>query len=194
MTSPEIVHALFGRLRDEIWQLPIVWLVAGSEGDRQVYLRPPADAFFARVVTLEPLPSKEAFALVRARVPRAKASDALLRAIVTASSGMPRDLVSLAADAVVGGAKPEDVARSRAKRDAAVATLGEPARRVVSELEANGPASASDEAFLARLGFGRSRAAQVLGELERLGIVEASTERLAGRRPRKRYGLAPVPE
>ena len=39
-------QTLFGRLRDELWQLPFSWGVAASEGDAGVYLTPPADAFF----------------------------------------------------------------------------------------------------------------------------------------------------
>lgn len=189
VSSPEIVHTIFGRLRDELWQLPVVWVVAGDVHDRHVYLRPPADAFFSRIVTLVPLDEGAALKLLRRRVPRTQASDAVLRAIVAQSSRLPRDLVRLATDVVVGGVRPEHLASSRAKRDELLASLGEPAQRVVAELEAHGPASASDEAFLARLGFGRSRAAQIFRELEQLGIVEATVDRAAAQRPRKIYGL-----
>jgi energy-coupling factor transporter ATP-binding protein EcfA2 len=187
--AADIVHAIFGRLRDEIWQLPIVWLVSGYVGDRQIYLRPPADAFFSRVVTLAPLNEETARALLRARIPRARASDRLLNAVVAASSRSPRDLIRLAADVVVGGVEPGTLASTREQRDELLESLGESALRVVSDLEAHGPASASDEAFLARLGFGRSRASQILGELERLGVVAGSVERGRGRRPRKLYGV-----
>lgn len=194
VSSPEIVHTVFGRLRDEIWQLPIVWVVAGAVKDRLSYLRPPADAFFSRLITLEPFDEKMAMRLLRARIPRVQASDGLLRAIVAESSRFPRDLVRAASDVVVRGAHPEQLAISREKRERALDSLGEPAKRVVAELEANGPASASDENFLARLGFGRSRAAQIFRELERLGIVEASVDHPPGGRQRKMYGLRNVGE
>lgn len=189
VSSPEIVHTVFGRLRDEIWQLPVVWVIAGDLKDRMSYLRPPADAFFSRVITLEPLDEKMAFRLLRARIPRVQASDGLLRAIVAGSTRLPRDLVRGASDVVVRGARPEQRALSREKRERALDSLGDPAKRVVAELEANGPASASDEDFLARLGFGRSRAAQIFRELERLGIVEASIDHPQGGKQRKMYGL-----
>lgn len=43
------VHAIFGRLRDEIWQLPVQWLVSGKLEDVERYLVPPACSFFERV-------------------------------------------------------------------------------------------------------------------------------------------------
>lgn len=189
VSSPEIVHTVFGRLRDELWQLPVVWVVAGDLRDRHVYLRPPADAFFSRIISLGPLDESTALKLLRRRIPRARASDGLLRTIVAQSSRLPRDLVRVATDVVIGGVRPEQLASSRAKRDDVLAALGEPAQRVVAELEAQGPASASDEDFLTRLGFGRSRAAQIFRELEQLGILEASVDRAGGQRPRKVYGL-----
>ena len=188
VSSPDIVHTVFGRLRDEMWQLPITWIVAGDPRDRANYLRPPADAFFSRVLTLDALDEKAALKLLRARISQEQASDGLLRAIVAESSRFPRDLIRVATDVIVGGAKPEQLASSRAKRDKVLDALGEPAQRVVGELEVSGPASASDAAFLSRLGFGRSRAVQIFRELERMGIVEASIEH-TGQRPRKVYGL-----
>ena len=189
VSSPELVHTVFGRLRDEIWQLPIVWIVAGHSKDVFALLRPPADAFFSRVITLEAFDEELAFRLLRTRVPRKQASDGLLRAIVAESSGLPRDLVDTASAVVVRGANPEQLAISRERRERALDSLGEAAKRVVAELEANGPASASDERFLARLDFGRSRAAQIFRDLEQLGIVEASRDHSSGGRNRKVYGL-----
>ena len=189
VAAPDLVHSVFGRLRDEIWQLPAVWIVAGDVRDRHVYLSPPADAFFARTIYLPPLTDEQALELLRRRIPRSRASDRLLRAIVAQSTRHPRDLVRRAADVVVAGVPPERVANARKQRDALLDSLGEPAQRVVAELEASGPASASDDGFLARLGFGRTRAVQILRELEKLGIVESSLDRSAGQRPRKVYGV-----
>jgi len=193
VATPDLIHTIFGRLRDEIWQLPIVWVVAGHSSDLHSLRRPPADAFFSRVITLEPFDDELAFKLLRLRVTKARASDGLLRAIVAESSRLPRSLVDTASAVIVHGASPNQLAVSREKRERALESLGEAAKRVVSELDANGPASASDEGFLARLGFGRSRAAQVFRDLERLGIVEASTDHAAGGSRRKVYALRESP-
>src|SRR5437870_10651510 len=47
MASPDEAYRLFGRLRDDLWRLPITWVVAADDADRAIYLKPPADAFFA---------------------------------------------------------------------------------------------------------------------------------------------------
>jgi hypothetical protein len=189
LTSSETAHVLFGRLRDELWRLPLRWVVAGSTADRVVYLRPPADAFFARVVTLDPLAADSALSLLRARVPRADASDARLRSIAATAEGNPRRLVRTASEVMLEGREIQDVAESEGRRERILAGLGEPARQVVAEIEANGPASASDEQFLRRLGMTRSRAAQLLAQLEREGVLAGTYERAKGRRPRKHYAL-----
>ena len=48
-------HRLFGRLRDELWQLDHQWVVAISRGAAPSMERPPANAFFEERVELEPL-------------------------------------------------------------------------------------------------------------------------------------------
>jgi DNA-binding MarR family transcriptional regulator len=58
----------------------------------------------------------------------------------------------------------------------------------VAYLETNGPASASDERMLSELGWSRSRATQVLRELEQAGLVKPSSERNDSGR-RKVYAL-----
>jgi hypothetical protein len=188
--SPEVAHTLFGRLRDELWSLPLIWVIAGSLSDRAVYLRPPADAFFPRVIVLQPLDDRASFDLLRARISKSDASDAQLRRIVRAAGGSPRRLVQLANETLLGGRPTHQLAAAERERDALLATLGDSAQRVVEEIEANGPVSASDERFLSRVGLQRSRAAQILRELERQGVLEGVTERVEGRRPRKLYGVA----
>ena len=189
LTSADVAHTLFGRLRDELWQLPLTWVVSGNAADRQTLLRPPADAFFPNVVNVEPLDERGALELLRKRVPDPKGSDQLLRAIVAEADGIPRRLILLANDAFVAGGDVAATAHRRARRDAAIAELGEAAARVAAELEANGPASASDDQFLARLGMGRSRAAQVLSALERAGVVTGATDRSSAGPRRKVYSL-----
>jgi predicted ArsR family transcriptional regulator len=57
---------------------------------------------------------------------------------------------------------------------------------LIAELEAIGPASASDERLLKRLGWTRSRASQVFKQLEEAGVVRAAMEAPeGGGRPRK---------
>jgi AAA domain len=55
MPSVKVAHTIFGRLRDEVWQLPLTWVVAVADNDSTAYLTPPADAFFDVVTELRPL-------------------------------------------------------------------------------------------------------------------------------------------
>jgi hypothetical protein len=187
--SPEVGHTLFGRLRDELWQLPVVWAVAGDVSAKATYLRPPADAFFPRSLALGPLDDDAAFEFLRKRLTRREASDLAIRDIVKASDRYPRSLVSRAADSILLGKDPKKAAQRAIAHERTLADLGESAQRLVAELEARGPASASDPSLLEHLGWSRSRAAQVFGTLERAGLVHGTSERREGSRPRKVYEL-----
>ena len=65
--APSVARGLFGRLRDELWELPITWCVAADARDRAAYVEAPADAFWRRVLTLPPLTPAQARELLRAR-------------------------------------------------------------------------------------------------------------------------------
>jgi AAA ATPase domain len=185
MPSPQAAHALFGRLRDELWELPFAWLVAAEDRDRALYLEPPADAFWRRVVTLPPLGVDDSVELLRRRLPD-EPTDRLDR-IAREAGGNPRRVIALAYDVVVEGRDPDDVAARREERARREETLSEPARRLLAELDANGAASASDEGLLTKLGWTRSRASQVFRELESKGFVRATDRPGARSRPRRVY-------
>jgi energy-coupling factor transporter ATP-binding protein EcfA2 len=192
LSSPEIVHTIFGRLRDEVWQLRATWVVAGNPKDEALFLRPPADAFFMRVVKLRRLSEKASFDLLRRRIPRREASDRLLRVVAKGAHGNPRRLISLATEALISHRDPAELLSAFGARDAVLEELGTPARRVVDELETHGPASASDPDFLSRLGWTRGRAAQILNQLETAGLVRATEEPAESGRPRRVFALKPL--
>jgi hypothetical protein len=110
--------------------------------------------------------------------------------IVDLAGGSPRRAIDLARHLLLApaGAGAGVTVRDRLlQREEAVARLGTPARMLLAELEASGGASASDERLLSRLGWTRARAAQVLGQLEREGLVEATDQQRASGRPRRVY-------
>ncbi|MGH2742741.1 MAG: AAA family ATPase [Thermoleophilaceae bacterium] len=183
--SAEAAHTLFGRLRDELWQLPFNWVIAGDERDRAALLQPPADAFFDRLVELRPLKPVELQGLLKKRLGVRDAQ--ALKPLVEASEGNPRRLLALARDAGEGGRAVEEVLKARARREAEASKLSRPASMLLAELEAVGSASASDEDFLRRLGWTRARAVQVFSELEEVELVESETEKGPSGRPRKVY-------
>ena len=186
---PGLAHPFFGRLRDELWQTPLRFVVSAPSSDVAAFLTPPADAFFEAQVSLEPLSAEAQTALVERRLDGPEA-DRVLRALRVADLGNPRDLLSMAREALVsrtGDGEIEAAARERARR---VLRLGPAAARLLAELEAVGSASASDPRLLERLGWSRQRAAQVARTLEEAGLVTGGTAR--GEDGRVRKVFAPV--
>jgi hypothetical protein len=187
MPSPQSAHTLFGRLRDELWELPLVWLVAADERDAGLYREPPADAFWQRVITIPSLDERAATELVRRRLGEEQLPDTVLRQLVEAAGGSPRRLISLAYDVVAEGADPAALLEQDRDLQERIEQLAEPAKRLLAEVEANGAASPSDEGLLKKLGWTRGRASQVFRELEQQGLVR-SLERPGTRgRPRRLY-------
>jgi hypothetical protein len=181
---PALAQPFFGRLRDELWQTPLRFVVSAPKGDVAAFLTPPADAFFEAQVSLEPLSAPAQTALFERRLDGAEA-DRVLRALRGADLGNPRDLLSMAREALVsrtGEGEVEAAARERARR---IDPLGPAAQRLLAELEAVGSASASDPRLLERLGWSRQRAAQVARTLEEAGLVTGGTARGEDGRVRK---------
>lgn len=188
LPSGETAHALFGQLRDELWSLPATWVVAARTSEQAAYRRPPASAFFESVVTVEPLPEKAAIQLLKKRTADAEINGELLRKIAAAADGQPVLLILLARQTLLEGRSLGDALGVQDERAQRAKQLGDAATRLVAYIEANGPVSASDTRMLSELGWTRSRATQVLRQLEQAGLAEASNERVGSGR-RKVYTL-----
>src|SRR5665811_326115 len=186
--SGETAHALFGQLRDELWGLPATWVVATRTSEQAAYRRPPASAFFESVVTVEPLPEKAAIQLLKKRTADTEINGDLLRKIVTAADGQPVLLILLARQTLLEGRSLGDALGVQDERAQRARQLGDAATRLVAYIEADGPVSASDTRMLSELGWTRSRATQVLRQLEQAGLAEVSNERVGSSR-RKVYTL-----
>lgn len=181
-----LLEQAFGAHRDEMWQVPVIWIATCSEVDRTHVLGSRAAAFFDVVVELKPLTDVQAAGLLRRRTTKVELDAAGLRAAVNTAGGNPRALVQAARRLVLEGVAPDDLARSVYLRQEVGRPLSRPARMLLDELVSRGPASASDPQLQAATGWTRSRLVQVLAELEAAGAVD-SEERSDGRtgRPRK---------
>jgi hypothetical protein len=191
--APEIGHTLFGRLRDEVWQLPVLWIVGIDSSNRASLMRPPADAFFPVVVELGSLSDDDAVALLRVR---AEASGAVapisdFARLVDLAGGSPRRLLALARDLVINQRSADEILNEDARRRAILDDLGDAATHLFGFLQEHGASSASDEDLLNEMGWTRARAAQVLNSLEEAGLVTGSREK-GGRR--RLFALARLPE
>ncbi len=184
-----VAPIVFGRLRDELWELPFLWVASGDITDKASYLRPPADAFFSHVFTLPDLTPDVATRILRARTGLPHGDPQLRHLAYAAEGGTPRDAIALAREVLVEGADPSQALTRSRIRDERMQSLGGAARRLVEAIGASGPVSASDVAFVQRLGWTRSRTTQVLKQLEAAGLVRSSLDRNGPARPRKVYEL-----
>ncbi|MCZ7532452.1 MAG: hypothetical protein M5U23_03430 [Acidimicrobiia bacterium] len=192
--DPALIHSLFGRHRDEVWEIPIRWVVGGQSSRRSRYLEAPADAFFDTEITLDPLTDAASEHLVSTRLRDAAQADAdaadrirtQLTEIIERGGGNPRRLLAAARDATLR--TPDETAATDVVI-AAAETLGISELAAVRHLHTHGPTSASDPELLEELGIGRARATQVFRHLEEEGLVVATHEKGGVGRPRKMYAI-----
>ena len=183
---PAISHALFGQLRDELWQTGVTWVVSGDTDDLARHLTPPADAFFETVVELAPLTDGQQAELI---VRRRETGDPRWMADVRTARGTPRALLASLRNAqAAGSANAGAVLAARAEREPRGRETRAPALHDAGRDRGRGGAlSASDEQVLRRFGVSRQRAQQVLAKLEGRGLVESGMRPSSGGRPRKLY-------
>jgi hypothetical protein len=184
----DVGHRLFGRLRDELWQLEGIWTVAAESSQAPALLRPPADAFFEVKIKLDAFEVAGAVEMLKRRDTPLPETDLM---VLAREAATPRQLIDVARRAVDGGMDPRAIARGRERRRLRAEQVGgRPAATLVAELENLGAVSAGDEDLLARMGWTRPRAASLLRQLEAAGIVEARREQRRGPgQPRKVYEL-----
>jgi energy-coupling factor transporter ATP-binding protein EcfA2 len=180
--SATAAYGLFGRLRDELWQLDLRWVVAIDDDEAGLLLQPPASSFFDIVLSLDTWNEELLQDLLKRRDTPLTAQ--AITDIAQASNGSPRQALTLARRFLI---ESPQAMHSQLRRQQAAAKLGQSASRALAELEQLGEASASDERLLNHLGWSRERATQIMGALERQQIVTARMVRQPRGRPRKVY-------
>jgi hypothetical protein len=178
-------YDLFSRYRDELWTSGYRWVVA-VQREHDGLLRPPADAFFERVVELGLLTHTDAVDLIERRQ---LWPSGWPEQVAAAVGGHPRKLLSTAREYAEQPGALEASMTATGQRDAAIARLGRPAVMLAAELASLGSASASDDELLHRLGWTRARATQVLTQLDQAGLVSSEARKLAHGRPKKVFRL-----
>jgi hypothetical protein len=186
--EPDAVgYALFGGLRDRLWDTRHSFVVAADESDASAFLRPPADAFWEQVVTLT-LNDVQAVELIERR---ADGDADWARALAEAVGPHPRRLIGAAQRIASGVEAPPSVAAAYRDRRERLGERSAMARRVFHELEDLGPMSPSDERLLRRIGASRPALDRALRELESEGLARSYFEPSGPGRPRRVY--EPVP-
>jgi hypothetical protein len=174
--SEELRHQLFGRQRDELWEIPLRWVVAGRSA-----LVAPSDTFFEARVALEPLGPQELRELLRRRGrtgtrDEQTSIEALAETLpMLLAPATPRRLLATARTVMLSADPDATLGELRRQHNERVHLTGTPSR-VLDALESLGPTHAGDERLLAEIGTTRSRVAQVLGELEAAGLAVSARD------------------
>jgi hypothetical protein len=187
--AAEAVYALFGRLRDELWQQKHQWVVAVDEGDRATVLKPPADAFFDLILPLRGWPTNRlAEMLARRASDEPELAAGLIPATAAGAAGSPRTAIRALSNAVVNETDPAEYLDERSRLLDAASKLGRAPAMLMGELLDREQASPSDESLQAALGVTRARLTQIFRQLQAAGLVTAESERPSGPgRPRTVY-------
>jgi energy-coupling factor transporter ATP-binding protein EcfA2 len=187
LIDPDVGYDVFGRLRDELWDLGHAWAVAVRPRDSAALRTPPADAFWSSVVEIPPLEADEVARLLRLglrpeELRRVEGGPAVAPA-------HPRQVIRAARAALDPGA--EGVSHRHLER---AAGLGRGEALAAAELRDLGrPVSAGDPELLERLSWSRAYAQRILSNLEEHGVVRSIPERSdRPGRPRKLYELNPT--
>lgn len=184
----DVGYDVFGRLRDELWDLGHAWAVAVRPRDSAALRTPPADAFWSSVVEIPPLDADEVARLLRLGLDPEE-----LRRIEgdpAVAAGHPRQVIR-AARAVLEPGAGAVAGHEHLER---AAELGGSEALAAAELRDLGrPVSAGDPDLLGHLSWSRAYAQRILSNLEGHGVVRSIPERSdRPGRPRKLYELNPT--
>lgn len=194
LDSPDqtVAHALFGRLRDTVWQVPATWIVAADPSVESELRRPPADAFFDIVERLDAMVPEEAREVLERRgLSQQQAQHVALSSDASAVlETTPRTFLDRARRLAVEHSAPNDIHRREADFQSRLGRVSRAAAMLAAEMRGQGAASASDQELQRRMGWTRPRLTQVLKELEGAGLAHAieSSDGRAGR-PRRLYEI-----
>jgi hypothetical protein len=164
--DPLLSNVLFGRLRDELFSLPMTWVVLAHEERMAQYLAPPADVFFEVVDRIDDLTDTDIHRLFALRGNRALAAR-LAREIADASDGTPRRALALAR-------AQEHRPTADAMRDHATATAGlsRGASMLLAEMTGRSAVAVTDDDLKKRLGVSDRAVRRHFAELAERDLVE----------------------
>jgi hypothetical protein len=188
--DPNISFDLFGRWRDDLFVLPINWVVLAHQERLAEYVTPPADVFFDAIISLDPFDAARAFEVLERR-DVGQLPDTVTEALLRHFDGTPRHLIRLARAALA--ADPSEAAQHAEKHAEASQSLSRGAQRLLADMQGRGPVTATDAALLQRLGVTDRQMRRNLAELEAAGLAELlhSSSSSQGRPPAT-YRLTPL--
>jgi energy-coupling factor transporter ATP-binding protein EcfA2 len=189
LSEAEIGYDLFGRLRDELWELGHPWGVAVRPRDSGALRSPPADAFWSDIVEICPLDHDQTERLLRLGLDEEEYQT--VQRCHSIAGTHPRSVIREAQRLLAGD--PDSSASPGTELLERASAVGRSEAMAMAELQGIGrPVSAHDPELLARLGWSRSYAQRILSRLEANGLLRTMPERgdRIGR-PRKLYEARP---
>lgn len=167
-----LTTTLFGRYRDRLWESrTLKWVVAS----RHRAPAPPADAFFDRVVELEPFSQVDGATMLEVRAPEIS-DTARARLAAAIGSAQPVFWMLAAQSLALADSDPASVIKAITAQNAATRDLPDRLRVLYDAVRDLGPIHASDSQLLARLDVSRPWVATGLKELEEQGLVHAERD------------------
>ncbi|WP_196189450.1 AAA family ATPase [Conexibacter sp. W3-3-2] len=152
----QVGHSLFGSQRNDVWNLPLTWILTCTPGQTTHLLAPPADAFWDARATIPDLTDDQATQILARRdrpapTPTRGPAPRTPRLLLAGAFGLP--LPPTPTDPVAAD---------------------DQHRVVLDWITAHGPVSASDPDLQNALGVRRGRLAQILAALRDSGDLTAT--------------------
>lgn len=167
-----LTTTLFGRYRDRLWESRTLKWVVASRHRAPV---PPADAFFDRIVELEPFSQADGATMLAVRAPEIP-DRTRSRLVSVIGSAQPVFWMLAAQSLALADSDPESVIKAITAQHDATRDLPDRLRVLYDAVLDLGPIHASDSQLLARLDVSRPWVATGLKELEEQGLVHAERD------------------
>jgi energy-coupling factor transporter ATP-binding protein EcfA2 len=183
---PNVMYQVLSSLREPLWQTKSVFVFAGSLAEKDLYLRPPVEAFLDTIVNLEPFDYENTVQLVKSRLNRETISREVLKNIFDESNGNPSRILSLLKKVYYSSgyaepSKKEGISQRKYQgivRTAQIeADLDIVSREIIRYIEKTGAVSASDSQFQAYLRLKRPSLTQKLKQLKEKGLLRSTYDR-----------------
>lgn len=201
--NSKLCYDIFSSLREIFWETKSTFIITGDVQQKNVYLKPPVDAFFDKVLEIGKLSSKDIKELFEHRIGKNEISEKVFSALAEHNSDSVTDLILIIR---------ENIEKDNSKFDTILQThnsftfgasiispdqsnfqqsdenfkISPMRKEVLRYLRMNGPTSASDEKFQEDMGVSRSRLAQMLLRLTSRGLLIKSQD---SKKRRALFGL-----
>lgn len=188
--NSELCYNIVSALREIFWETKSAFIVTGDLLQKNVYLKPPVDAFFDKVVEIEKLSTKDVKKLFEHRIGKNEITEKVFSALAKYGADSIADIILMMRENIEKDNQKFDSILKTSNSFTMGATIIPPSKQfdknlqkispmrkeVLKYLRVNGPTSASDKKFQEYTGVSRSRLAQMLVRLMHMGFLTKSQD------------------